>query len=41
MKNAEKSVKKTESMDMKTATHTGAAYQTKTEKTSKKLNDLW
>lgn len=41
MKNAEKSVKKIESMDMKTATHTGAAYQTKTEKTSKKLNDLW
>lgn len=41
MKNAEKAKKKTETMDMNTATYSGAAYKTKTQKTSDKLNDLW
>lgn len=41
MKKAERSKQKTETISMKTATHTGANYQTKTQKTSKKLDDLW
>ena len=41
MKNSEKNKEKTESMIMDTATHNGANYQSKTSKTSEKLNDLW
>lgn len=41
MKNVEKSKQKTETISMETATHSGAEYQTKTEKVSEKLNDLW
>ena len=41
MKNSEKSKEKTETMSMDNVTHSGANYQTKTHKTSEKLNDLW
>lgn len=41
MKNAEKAKEKTETIDMSTATHKSAKYQTKTKTTSSKLDDLW
>ena len=41
MKNAEKSKRKTETIDTGTATHSGASYQSKTKASSEKLNDLW
>lgn len=42
MKNAIKVEAKTQTMDMTTATHTGAKYQRKTkENTNKRLDDLW
>ena len=41
MKQSEKSKEKTETMSMDTVTYSGADYQTKTYKTSEKLNDLW
>ena len=41
VKNSEKSKQKTETMSMDTATHLGADYQTKSRKTSERLNDLW
>lgn len=40
-KNAEKAKEKIQTMSMETATHSGAEYQAKTSKTSKRLNDLW
>jgi hypothetical protein len=41
MKTSEKNKQKTESMNMSSVTHSGANYQTKASKTSKKLDDLW
>ena len=41
MKNIEQNKQKTETMNMDTATHIGAEYQLKAQKTSKKLDDLW
>lgn len=41
IKNSEKSKEKTETTSMDAATHNGADYQSKTSKTSKKLEDLW
>ena len=41
VKNSEKSKQKTETMNMDTATYSGADYQTKSRKTSERLNDLW
>ena len=41
VKNSEKSKQKTETMSMDAATHSGADYQTKSRKTSERLNDLW
>lgn len=41
MKNAEKTKEATMTMNMEVATHSGADYQTKSRKTSEKLNDLW
>lgn len=41
VKNAEKSKQKTETMSVEVATYSGADYQTKSRKTSEKLNDLW
>lgn len=41
MKNAVKAEEKTQTMDVKTATHTGASYQRKTKETSSNLEELW
>lgn len=41
MKNAVKAEEKTQTMDVKTATHTGASYQRKTKETSSNLEKLW
>lgn len=41
MKNAEKSKQKTETISMEAAMHSGAEYQSKTNKTSERLSDLW
>lgn len=41
MKNAVKAEEKIQTMDVKTALHTSASYQRKTEKTASSLNDLW
>lgn len=42
MKKSEESKERTQSMEMETATHSGATYQRKTEQTSSKLlDDLW
>lgn len=41
LKNAEKAKETTQTLDTATATHTGAEYQTKTEKTSKRLEEYW
>lgn len=41
MKNAEKSKQKTETVSMETAMHSGAEYQSKTNKTSDRLSSLW
>lgn len=41
MKNAVKAEEKTQTMDVKTATHTGASYQRKTKEISSNLEELW
>ena len=41
MKNVEKTKQKIETMSMDIATHIGAEYQAKAQKTSEKLKDLW
>lgn len=41
MKSLEKNKEKIETMSMEAATHSGAEYQSKTNKTSERLKDLW
>lgn len=41
MKNTQKAEEKTQTMDVKTATHTGASYQRKTKETASNLEELW